>query len=134
MNRQQRRQIAKAKGQKSFAEAVGARKMIEQAVRESAKESRRQIDVVSQRCIWAAAVALNRAFGFGPDRVKRFLEAMNEVADEIEKDTEAVDGEYATDKLRQAAEQVSGIHIEYIHEKENREAREVNRAAGIIFD
>lgn len=71
MNRAQRRAMARAKkpGQ-SFAEAVGARQMIQEAVeRKVHSESvRLEADIINQRMLWEAVVALNEEFGFGGQR------------------------------------------------------------------
>ena len=47
-----------------------------------------------------AAMALNRAFGFGPERNKRFLDTLNEVLHETidRSETDTRDREYAEEK------------------------------------
>lgn len=136
MNRKQRRAMARAKkpGQ-SFAEAVGARQMIREAVeREVHSESvRLESDIINQRMLWEAVVALNEEFGFGGQRAVRFMEALGRVADEVLKMREADGEQYAFEKLRQRASQITGIDIKYIHEDEMREARKHNEAEGVFF-
>lgn len=57
-----------------------------------------------------SAMALNRAFGFGPERNKRFIDALNEVIhetiDRSESDTR--DREYTEEKYEQEFRRVTG--------------------------
>lgn len=57
-----------------------------------------------------AAIALNDAFGFGPERCKKFMDALNaavnETADMVEADTR--DMEYTIAKFEERLEQVVG--------------------------
>ena len=126
MNRKQRRAMARAKkpGQ-SFAEAVE---------REVHSESvRLETDIINQRMLWEAVVALNEEFGFGGQRAVRFMDALGRVADEVLKMRKADGEQYAFEKLRQRAAQITGIDIKYIHEDEMREARKHNEAEGVFF-
>ena len=53
------------------------------------------------------------------DRAERdFLEAVGEIADEFEQMHKENGYEYAEEKLRQRASQVSGVEIHYQHEME----------------
>ena len=81
----------------------------------SAQTVRIESDRRLQVAAWMQAVALHETFGFGATRSQRFLVAMQEVADEVTRMTDEADGEYALEKLRQRAEQVSGLKIDYIH-------------------
>lgn len=81
----------------------------------SAQTVRIEADRRLQVAAWMQAVALHETFGFGATRIQRFLVAMQEVADEVTRMTDEADGEYALEKLRQRAEQVSGLKIDYIH-------------------
>ena len=81
----------------------------------SAETVRIEADRRLQVAAWMQAVALHETFGFGATRIRRFLQAMQDVADEVSRMTDDVDGEYALEKLRQRAEQVSGLKIDYIH-------------------
>lgn len=136
MNRKQRRAMARAKksGQ-SFAEAVGARQMIREAVeRKVHSESvRLEADIINQRMLWEAVVALNEEFGFGGQRAVRFMEALGRVADEVLELRKANGEQYTFEKLRQRASQITGIDIKYIHEDAMREAKMHNEAEGVFF-
>ena len=79
-NRQQRRaakRIGKRPGE-TYADVLAKKKMIEEAVRESVHDNSVKIesDIKTQRFLWMAVIALNEAFGFGGERAKRFLEAL----------------------------------------------------------
>ena len=94
---------------------------------------RLEADIINQRMLWEAVVALNDEFGFGGQRAVRFMEALGRVADEGLKRREADGEQYAFEKLRQRAAQITGIDIKYIHEDEMREARKHNEAEGVFF-
>lgn len=82
-----------------------------------------EADKRTQRIMWLMVVSLAEAYGLGPKRLTAFFEALQANSDEFERMTEEVDFEYAAEKLRRRAEQVTGIGIEYAHEKELAEAR-----------
>lgn len=50
--------------------------------------------------------------------MQRFFEALQANTDELEKMKADVDEEYAYEKLRLKAERVTGMHIEYLFEKD----------------
>lgn len=75
-------------------------------------------DIKCQRMLWAAIVALNEQYQFGPKRTRDFMAAMDQVLADFES-LKAENGDtYAEEKLRQRASQVSGIEIKYQHEAE----------------
>lgn len=78
-------------------------------------------------------IALNIAFGFGQERSVRFLETLEEVLHDVEKDAIAVDKQYAFEKVRQRASQITGMELKYLYEDEIREARRQNEAEGVFF-
>ena len=57
-----------------------------------------------------AAMALNRAFGFGPERNKRFIDTLNEVIHETidRSETDTRDREYTEEKYEQEFRRVTG--------------------------
>lgn len=57
-----------------------------------------------------AAMALNRAFGFGPERNKKFIDTLNEVIHETidRSETDTRDREYTEEKYEQEFRRVSG--------------------------
>lgn len=139
MNREQKRKIKKLskarKNGQSFAEAIGAKKMIEQEVRRKTHDESvtMEAQIINQRFLWEAVIALNIAFGFGQERSVRFLETLEEVLHDVEKDAIAVDKQYAFEKVRQRASQITGMELKYLYEDEIREARRQNEAEGVFF-
>ena len=98
-NRAQRR-AAKRQGLKpgqTYGDVLAQKKMIREAVERTARDTSIGIeaDIKTQRFLWMAVIALNEAFGFGGERSKRFLLALNEVAEECEAMAKAHGGIYA---------------------------------------
>ena len=66
--------------------------------------------VTRQEMVDCAAIALNDAFGFGPERCKKFVDALNaavnETADMMDADTK--DMEYTIAKFEERLKQVVG--------------------------
>lgn len=136
-NRQQRR-AAKHKGKRpgeTYADVLAQKKMIQEAVEKTTRDTSIAIeaDIKTQRFLWMAVVALNDAFGFGGERARRFMEALDTVAHEVE-DMAKKDGAiYAKAKLMQRCEQITGMKISPVYEEEMRKARLENEAEGIFF-
>ena len=121
MNREQRRLAARQKGHGQTHADVLAKRRIGQATLKMAMEDEAvalAADIKCQQMLWGAVIALNERFGFGEKRTKDFLEAMGEIADEFEKMVSENGYEYAEEKLRQRASEVSGVDIKYQHEAE----------------
>lgn len=136
-NRAQRR-AAKRQGLKpgqTYGDVLAQKKMIRQAVERTARDTSIGIeaDIKTQRFLWMAVIALNEAFGFGGERSKRFLLALNDVAEECEAMAKAHGGMYAKAKLMERAGQITGIPAEPVHEEEMIRARKENEAQGVYF-
>lgn len=136
-NRQQRRAAAK-KGKRqgeTYADVLAQKKMIKEAVEKSAHDNTvaLEVDIKLQRFFWMAVIALNEEFGFGGERAKRFMVALQEVAEECEKMAEENGGIYARAKLMERAGQIMGMEISPVHEEEMRQARIANEAEGVFF-
>lgn len=69
-----------------------------------------------QRALWLTVCSLSDAYGFGKERLDRFFEAYQRNSDELQEMRESVDDDYAFEKLRLRAEQVSGREIKYLHD------------------
>lgn len=78
------------------------------------------IDIAVQKhmqlLLWSAVVALNEEAGFGKERTQRFLNRIGDVWEEWTNMAADVDLEYAAEKLRMRAEQISGIEIGYVED------------------
>lgn len=136
-NRQQRR-AAKHKGKcpgETYADVLAKKKMIKDAVDKSVHDHSIAIeaDIKTQRFLWMAVIALNEAFGFGGERAKKFLLALEEVAHECEEMAKKNGGYYARKKMMDRASQITGIDITPVHEEEMRQARIENEADGVFF-
>lgn len=89
-------------------------------------------DIICQRQLWAVIVTLNEKYQFGPKRTRDFFEAMERVLDDFEQMKKDNGDEFAEEKLRQRAEQVSGIKIQYQHEAVLEKMREAGVESEII--
>ena len=120
----------------TYAEMLARKRQIAAAVNAAAKDEsvRLQADVRCQRQLWLCVIALNDRFGFGPQRCAEFLHACNDVMDEWDRMAENVGADYANEKLRQRAEQVTGMKIEYIYESQMAKAAELARRDGVHLD
>jgi hypothetical protein len=134
-NRQQRRAAAKKRPGETYADVLYKKQLIKEAVEKSAHDHAVAIEsaIKTQRFMWMAVVALNEAFGFGGERAKRFLMALEEVANEVAEMNEKHGAIYAKGKLMERASQITGIEITPIYEEEMRKARLENEANGIYF-
>lgn len=136
-NRAQRRAAAK-KGKRpgqTYADVLAEKRLIKEAVEKSAHSHAVAIesDIKTQRFMWMAVIALHEAFGFGGERAKRFLLALQEVAEEVEAMVERNGAVYAKAKLMETASKITGMEIKPVHEEEMRQARIANEAEGIFF-
>lgn len=136
-NRQQRRAAMK-KGKRpgeTYADVLAKQKMIKEAVEKSAHDRSIAIeaDIKTQRFLWMAVIALNNAFGFGGERAKRFMLALEEVANEVEAMAKEHGAVYAVAKMMERASQITGIEVSPVHEEEMRQARLANEAEGVYF-
>lgn len=136
-NRQQRRAAMKSgkRPGENYADVLAKKRLIKEAVERSVHDTSIAIesDIKTQRFMWMAVVALNNAFGFGGERAKRFLLALEEVFNETTDLAEKHGAVYARAKLMEAASKITGIEIKPVHEDEMRQARLENEAAGIHF-
>lgn len=133
-NRQQRRAAKKRPGE-TYADVLAKKKMIKDAVDRTARDTSIAIeaDIKTQRFLWMAVIALNEAFGFGGERAKRFLVAIEKVANECEQMAAENGGYYARKKLMDRASQITGMEITPVHEEEMRQARLKNETEGVYF-
>lgn len=132
MNRQQRRQAAKHKGAgQNYADVLAKRQIGKETLRMAMEDQAVALaaDIICQRQLWGAVIALNEKWSFGPKRTKDFLETMEAIVDEFNEMKQKHGDAYAEEKLRERAEKVSGVKIRYQHEAE-REAWEKMKNEG----
>lgn len=120
----------------TYADKLARDRMIRNYVQASANDVRVKLetDIRCQRQLWLCCVAMNEAFGIGPERFKRFAEVLTDLSEDYEKMDRENGPEYANEKLRLRAEQITGMTIEYLYEHEIAEARRRNEAKGITFE
>lgn len=109
----------------NYADMLARKRMIREAVQEAADDAtvRLRADVATQKMLWLAVCSVADAYGFGPERMKKFFAALQENNDEITRMEKEVDTDYAYEKLRLKAERVTGVKIEYLYEHEAREGQ-----------
>ena len=78
---------------------------------------RAEADAHTQRAMWLMVCSIADAYGYGPKRMQKFFEALQENTDQLERMRTEVDEEYAFEKLRQKASRVSGMEIHYLEEQ-----------------
>lgn len=117
----------------TWADKLARDRAIKEALRESAKDTtiQVQVDIRCQRQLWLCAVALSEGFGFGKDRIMKFFQVLQKCAEDFDQMREENDEEFANEKLRQRAEQISGMKIEYLYEQDMIAARKKHEAEGI---
>lgn len=119
MNRAQRRAMARKKGSgMSFADQLAARRVIKQRLEERADDAllQYQADTATQRAMWLMVCSIADAFHFGPKKMETFFAALQANTEELEGMLKENGEEYAYEKLRRKASQVSGIDIAYLYE------------------
>lgn len=110
-----------------LADVLAQERLVRQACREAAEDAAVQVkaDIHTQRAMWLMCVAMNDAFGIGPERFKQFAACLQDRSDWYEDLKNGADEEYANEKLRQEASRCSGTEIAYLYEAEMRSAGEV---------
>lgn len=133
MNRQQRRAMIRKRNtgttnDNHISRQLEIRRGIEKAARDATVQV--EADTATQRAMWLMVCSIADAYGFGPKRMQAFFGALQENTEELER-MKAEDGEeYAYEKMRQKAESVTGSKIEYLYEKDWREALGKERVRG----
>lgn len=120
----------------TYADKLAEERMLKEAVEKAAQDEtvRIRADIQSQQTLWLCVVAMAEAFGLGPKRVSvDFFGSLQAVSEWVEDMTKKHGRQYALDKLRQKAEKVSGVPIEYLYEKDILAAKERNEAKGVFF-
>lgn len=109
----------------TYADVLAHKRAVQAGLERYAADTAMQIeaDIHTQRAMWLMVCSIADAFGIGPERMKRdFFPALQANTEEYERLKAEVDEEYANEKMRQRAEQVSGQKIEYLYEHEMRAA------------
>lgn len=104
----------------TLADELARKRMLREAIQNAAEDATVQVraDTATQRALWLAVCSIADAYGIGPERMPRFFVALQENTDELERMRAEVDEDYAYEKLRLKAEQVTGMPITYLYEYE----------------
>lgn len=104
----------------TLADELARKRMLREAMQNAADDATVQVraDTATQRALWLAVCSIADAYGFGPERMRRFFVALQENTEELERMRAEVDEDYAYEKLRLKAEQVTGMPITYLYEYE----------------
>lgn len=138
MSNRASRRAAMKKGKRqgeTYADVLAQKRLIKETVEKSVHDKSVAIeaDIKAQRFMWMSVIALNEAFGFGGERAKRYMMALNSVATEAAEMAEKHGAVYAKAKLMERAAKITGIDITPIYEEEMRKARIENEKEGIFF-
>lgn len=134
-NRKQRRHPGKPHGA-SYADVLAQKKFQMQACRQAVNDVALQIktEIQTQRALWMACIAMNRAFDIGPKRFRRFAEELDKVTAWYTEMLQNVDEVYANEKLRRLASQCSGIEVQPLYDKEMTEALQKHENDPILME
>lgn len=116
----------------TYADKLARDRAIRAGIEKAATDTALQIDTDQrvQRAMWLMVVSMADAFGIGPTRVHRFFDAFQRNTEELERMTAEADLDYAYEKLRQRAEAVTGVKIQYLYEREALAAQLKHAKAG----
>lgn len=89
----------------NYADVLARKRMIRQAVQDEV--ILHEVNISMQRHLCLTAVALHEAYGFSEKRLDKFFDAFQAAADELQKMIDEVDQDYAYEKLRLRAEEIS---------------------------
>ena len=104
----------------TYADVLAYQRKKDEAIERAAQSETTKVmsNRQAQRIQWLDIVSIHEAFGIGPERFKKFFECVIANSEELEKMIKEGDEEYAWEKLRQRASNVSGINFLYIYEGE----------------
>ena len=89
----------------NYADVLERKRLIRQAVQDEV--ILHEVNISMQRHLWLTAVALHETYGFSEKRLDKFFDAFQAAADELQKMIDEVDQDYAYEKLRLRAEEIS---------------------------
>lgn len=109
----------------TYAQVLAAEKKKKDLQAQIERQTEMQIhaEIFVQRALWLSAVSIAQAYGFGPKRLEPYFDKLKENSDDFDRMCEENDYDYALEKLRQKAEEVTGAKLEYLYEKDFREIR-----------
>lgn len=92
-------------------------RMFREAVQQAAHDEAVHVEsnIRIQRALWLSAVSIADSFHAGPERMKRYFDALEENVEDFRRMMEEVDEDYALEKLRLKAARVTGMDIQYLY-------------------
>lgn len=102
-------------GRHELCRCTGAKRLIRQAVQDEV--ILHEVNISMQRHLWLTAVALHEAYGFSEKRLDKFFDAFQAAANELQKMIDEVDQDYAYEKLRLRAEEISKRDIVFYEDE-----------------
>lgn len=132
-NRKQRRHNGKPQGV-TYADVLARKRQLRDACQQAANDTMVQIqsDIHTQWAMWMMCVAMNDAFGIGPERFQKFAQCLQDRTEWYEALVASGDEDYANEKLRLEAQRCSGIQIEYLYEAEMLAAQKKHEQEGLL--
>lgn len=119
----------------TYADVLTRKKAVAAGIEKAATDAALKVeaDTRVQRAMWLMVVSMADAFGIGPKRSKQFFEALQANSEMLERMTAEADEDYAYEKLRRRAEQITGIKIEYLYEHEALAAKLKHAKEGVVL-
>lgn len=119
----------------NYADKLAQERMVKEAVEKAARDNtvKLQSDIRVQQAQWLQIVGFARGLHLGPKRVGYGLDGLAAASDWFVEMCEKHGKQYALEKLRQEAEKVTGMPIEYLYERDIVEARKRNEERGVFF-
>ena len=110
----------------TYADILAEKKARMRAIDKAAEDGMVELraNAHTQRAMWLMVCSVADAYGFGPERMKLFLETLQRNAEELQRMIDDVDEDYAYEKMRRKAEQVTGEKLEYYIDVELKKSRE----------
>jgi len=120
----------------NYADMLAHKRKINAAVEETARDATVLVEAntQTQRSMWLMVCSIADAYGFGPRKMQLFFDALLANSEELEQMRSEADEDYAYEKLRQKAESVTGINIEYLYEHEAFAAKVKHELSGVHRD
>ena len=99
----------------NYADVLERKRLIRQAVQDEV--ILHEVNISMQRHLWLTAVALHEAYAFSEKRLDKFFDAFQAAANELQKMIDEVDQDYAYEKLRLRAEEISKREIVFYEDE-----------------
>lgn len=115
----------------SYADILAHKRLLKERALQAVDDEtlRLMADRQTQRALYLAVISINQAYGIGKKRLPLWYKALIENSNDFGRMVEEADEEYADEKLRQKAEEISGESIKLLYQDEIDAARLKHEAA-----